>query len=397
MNLSPFSSFTVIRKNLLGGIAAAALAASLLLLCAGIAASAGGKSYFVYVGTFTAASSKGIYGFRFSPSTGEAVSLGLVAETANPSWLVATPNQRFLYSTNEHPGKTEPGNTITAYAIDPKTGQLTLLNKVSSKGVGPCHLSLDRTGKILIAANFGSGNIATFPIQPDGRVGEASGFMQDHGSSIDPQRQGGPHAHGTVTSRDNRFLMVADLGADRIFSYRLNHSTGALEPNDTPAAILPPGRAPRHMAFHPSGKYMYLVSDKGLSTFAYDSAHGTLKELQTLALPDGSAGQSTYSEVQVDRAGRFVYDANRKDASIGVFAVNPATGTLTTIQRVPTGGKTPRSFSLDPDGKYLFTANEGSGSVSIFRVDTTTGLVTPTGQVMQDVPEAASVAFAAAK
>jgi 6-phosphogluconolactonase len=151
------------------------------------------------------------------------------------------------------------------------------------------------------------------------------------------------------------------------------------------------------MAFHPSGKYMYLVSDKGLSTFAYDSSRGTLKELQTIALPEGSAGQSTYSEVQVDRAGRFVYDANRKDASIGVFAVDPKTGTLTTIQRVPTGGKTPRSFSLDPDGKFLFTANEGSGSASIFRVDTATGLVTPTGQVMQDVPEAASVAFVAAK
>ncbi len=377
-------------------LAVIALLATLVSM-SGTVAGSSDKGYFVYVGTFTATSSKGIYAFRFSPSTGKAVPLGLVAETANPTWLVVNPNQRFLYSTNEHPGTSEPGNTVTAYAIDQKTGKLTLLNKVSSKGVGPCHLSLDRTGKVLIAANFGSGSIATFVIQPDGRLGEASGFMQDHGSSIDPARQGGPHAHGTVVSPDNRFVLVADLGADRIFAYRLNHSTGALESNDTPAAILPPGRAPRHMAFHPSGKYMYMVSDKGVSTFAYDKAHGALKELQTLALPEGSAGQSTYSEVQVDRAGKFVYDANRQDASIGVFAVDPGTGTLTTIQRVPTGGKTPRSFSLDPAGKYLFSANEGSGSVSVFRVDSTSGIVTPTGQVIQDMPDAASVAFALAK
>jgi 6-phosphogluconolactonase len=377
-------------------LAVIALLATLVSM-SGTVAGSSDKGYFVYVGTFTATSSKGIYAFRFSPSTGKAVPLGLVAETANPTWLVVNPNQRFLYSTNEHPGTSEPGNTVTAYAIDQKTGKLTLLNKVSSKGVGPCHLSLDRTGKVLIAANFGSGSIATFVIQPDGRLGEASGFMQDHGSSIDPARQGGPHAHGTAVSPDNQFVLVADLGADRIFAYRLNHSTGALEPNDTPAAILPPGRAPRHMAFHPSNKYMYMVSDKGVSTFAYDKAHGTLKELQTLALPEGSAGQSTYSEVQVDRAGKFVYDANRQDASIGVFTVDPGTGTLTTIQRVLTGGKTPRSFSLDPAGKYLFSANEGSGSVSVFRVNSTSGMVTPTGQVIQDMPDAASVAFASAK
>jgi 6-phosphogluconolactonase len=396
-NPEAFSSLATIQKNLTGCIASMTLIASLLLPCARSASGSGGKSYFVYVGTFTTTTSKGIYGFRFSPSTGDVVPLGLLAETTNPSWLVAIPKHRFLYTTNEHPGKTEPGNTITAYAIDPRTGKLGFLNSVSSKGVGPCHLALDKTGTILIAANFGSGSIATFRIHPDGRLGDASGFMQDHGSSIDPERQGGPHAHGTVTSRDNRFVMVADLGADRIFSYRLDHSTGALEPNDTPAAILPPGRAPRHMAFHPSGRYMYMVSDKGLSTFAYDSAHGTLKELQTLALPEGSSGQSTYSEVQVDSAGKFVYDANRKDASIGVFAVDANTGTLTTVQRVPTGGKTPRSFSLDPAGDYLFSANEGSDNVSVFRVDKTTGKVTSTGQVLKGVPDPTCVVFVPAK
>ena len=142
---------------------------------------------------------------------------------------------------------------------------------------------------------------------------------------------------------------------------------------------------------------MYLVSDKGVTTFDYDAAHGTLKELQTLSLPEGSAGQSTYSEVEVDHGGRFAYDANRKDASIGVFAIDANTGTLTTIQRVPTGGKTPRSFSLDPAGAYLFSANEGSDNVSVFRVDSATGMVTPTGQMLKDVPDPTCLVFVPAK
>jgi 6-phosphogluconolactonase len=150
------------------------------------------------------------------------------------------------------------------------------------------------------------------------------------------------------------------------------------------------------MFFHPNGRFMYMVSDKGVTTFNFNAAQGTLKEVQTLALPEGSSGQSTYSEVQVDRTGRFAYDANRKDASVGVFAIDANTGMLTTIQRIPTG-KTPRSFSLDPAGAYLFSANEGSGTVTIFRVDATTGTLTPLSQALKDVPDATCVAFASAK
>jgi 6-phosphogluconolactonase len=395
MNRSALPPTETLGNCLRAACVVAAIIAFLLSL-SGSAAKSGAKDYFVYVGTYTATTSKGIYGYRFSPVTGDVTPLGLVAETVNPSWLVVTPDQRYLYSTNEHPGGTDPGNTVGAYAIDRKTGKLKFLNKVSSKGVGPCHLALDRTGRIVIAANFGSGSIATFRIGHDGRLGEAAGFMQDHGSSIDPVRQGGPHAHGTVASPDNRYVMVADLGADRIFAYPLNHSTGVLQPNDTPAAILPPGRAPRHMFFHPNGRFMYMVSDKGVTTFNFNAAQGTLKEVQTLALPEGSSGQSTYSEVQVDRTGRFAYDANRKDASVGVFAIDANTGMLTTIQRIPTG-KTPRSFSLDPAGAYLFSANEGSGTVTIFRVDATTGTLTPLSQALKDVPDATCVAFASAK
>jgi 6-phosphogluconolactonase len=284
--------------------------------------------------------------------------------------------------------------------MDTKTGKLTFLNRVSSKGVGPCHIAIDKTGKILVAANFGSGSVAAFPIHSDGKLGEASAFIQHQGSSIDPERQAGPHAHCVVFSPDNRFVIVADRGLDKVFVYRLNLSTGSLEPNDPPFIVLHPGWGPRHLAFHPNGKYLYVVSEMGsrLTTLDYDAANGTLKELQTVsALPDGFTGRNVSAEVQVDRAGRFVYGSNRGDNSIGVFAIDANTGTLTLVEHVSTQGKTPRNFSLDPTGAYLFAANQDSASIVIFRVDSATGKLTPTGQILKDTTEPTCVLFVAAK
>jgi 6-phosphogluconolactonase len=359
-----------------------------------------GKSYLVYIGTYTHTASKGIYAYRFTPSTGDIVPLGVVAETAHPSYLIVHPNHRFLYAVNEHETATESGNTITAFAMDTKSGKLTFLNRVSSKGVGPCHIAIDKTGKILVAANFGSGSVAAFPIHSDGRLGEASAFIQHQGSSIDPERQAGPHAHCVVFSPDNRFVIVADRGLDKVFVYRLTLATGSLEPNDPPFIVLHPGWGPRHLAFHPNGKYLYVVSEMGsrLTTLDYNAANGTLKELQTVsALPDGFTGRNVSAEVQVDRAGRFVYGSNRGDNSIGVFAIDSNTGTLTLVEHVSTQGKTPRNFSLDPTGAYLFAANQDSANVVIFRVDQATGKLTPTGKVLTDATEPTCVLFVAAK
>ena len=394
-----FSPTTARRRFLSRGFTILALLASTLLSVPGVAANARGKSYFVYIGTYTHTASKGIYAYRFSPSSGEVAPLGLVAETAHPSYLIAHPNHRFLYAVNEHESATEPGNTISAFAMDTKTGKLKFLNRVSSKGVGPCHIAIDKAGKILVAANFGSGSVAAFPIHPDGRLGEASGFVQHHGSSVNPVSQAGPHAHCVVFSPDNRFVIVADRGLDKVFVYRLNHASGSLEPNDPPFIALHPGWGPRHLAFHPNGRYLYLISEMGseLTTLDYDAAHGTLKELQSIsALPEGFSGHSSSAEVQVNRAGRFVYGSNRGDASIGVFAVDANTGTLTPVQHVSTQGKTPRNFSLDPTGAYLFVGNQESASVVIFRVDAATGKLTPTG-LLRDATEPACVLFVAAK
>jgi 6-phosphogluconolactonase len=376
------------------------LLASVLLFFSVVAAGGAGKSYFVYIGTYTHTASKGIYAYRFWPSKGNIVALGLAAETAHPSYLIAHPNGRFLYAVNEHGSAVEPGDTISSFAIDAKTGKLKLLNPVSSKGIGPCHIAIDKTGKILVAANFGSGSVAAFPVYADGRLGEATGFVQHHGSSVNPVSQAGPHAHCVVFSPDNRFVIVADRGLDKVFVYRVDYAAGSLEPNDPPLIALHPGWGPRHLAFHPNGRYLYAISEMGsmLTTLDYDASSGALKEVQSIsAVPAGFSGHSASAEVRVDRAGRFVYGSNRGDDSIGVFAVNAADGTLTPVQHVSTQGKTPRSFSLDPTGAYLFAANQESASVVIFRVDRATGKLTPTGPILTEATEPASVLFVAAR
>jgi 6-phosphogluconolactonase len=366
------------------------------LACAAVDAGPGKQSYIVYVGTYTHHSSKGIYAYRFWPQTGKTVALGLAAETASPAWLAVDPKHRFLYAANEYRDGGEPGNTITAYAMDTRTGRLTILNRVSSEGAGPCHLAIDQTGKVLVAANFGSGSVAAFPIHPDGSLGEASAFDQHRGSSVDPVRQAGPHAHSVIVSPDNRFMLSADIGLDRIFVYRLNSATGSLEANDPPYVALHPGWGPRHLAFHPDGRHLYLISEMGskLTIFDYDAANGGLKESQILStLEEGFSGKSTAAEVRIDQKGRFVYASNRGDDSIQVFSVEQGPGTLRPIQRVSTQGKTPRTFTIDPTGRYLFAANQNSGTVVIFRVDATTGMLTPAGHTLNESPEPSCVIF----
>jgi len=356
--------------------------------------------YIVYVGTYTRTASKGIYAWRFHPADGKLTALGLMAETAHPSYLAVHPNHRFLYAVNEHETTAEPGNTVTAYAMDTASVKLRLLNKVSSRGVGPAHISIDRTGRTLVVANYGSGSVASMPIHPDGRLGDAVSFFQHEGSSVDKTRQAGPHAHCAVISPDNRFVLVADLGIDQVFTYRLDADKSTLTPNDPPFIRLTPGWGPRHIEFHPNGKWVYLVSEMGsrLTTLGWNAASGTLTEMKTVStLPADFTGTSTGAEVQVDRAGKFVYTSNRGHDSIAVFSIDQATGAVTLVQHVSTQGKTPRNFSLDPTGRWLFAANQNSGTVAVYRVDAKSGKLTPTGQLLEGAPEPSDVVFVAAK
>ena len=347
-------------------------------------------AYFVYVGTYTGPASKGIYGFRFDPASGKFTPLGVAAEIANPSFVVTDPTHHYLYAVTEM--SAEPGadsykkdGTITSFAINPHTGALTFLNKVDAGGGGSCHLVVDKTGRMLFVANYGSGSVASFAIKPDGSIGDRTGFDQHTGSSVDPARQKGPHAHAVVLSPDNRFLFVPDLGTDQIKIYKVDAARQTFTPSDPPFATVKAGLGPRHFTFGPSAKFAYAVCEMGSSVavFAYNPAQGALTPVQTIStLPEDFKGEDGSAEIEIDRNGRFLYASNRGMDSITVFAIDPVKGTLHRAQTISSQGKMPRNFALDPTGKYLVAANQKSGQMVVFSVDPHNGELSPQGQTL---------------
>ena len=357
-------------------------------------------NYIAYVGTYQERGSKGIYAYRFDSSNGRLSAIGLQAEASNPAFLRLAPKHHILYSVNEIDNyQGQHSGAISAYRADAKTGALTLLNQVSSVGAGPCYLSLDKTGKFLLAANYEGGSVAAITLLPDGKLGEASSSVQHHGSSVHPDRQKGPHAHFIETTFDNRFAIVADLGLDQLLVYKFDSSKGSLIPAPTPFAKLRSGSGPRHFVFHPNHRYLYLVNEitSSVTAFSYDAKTGRLKEKQTVSsLPKDFQGHSDASEVHMDVAGRFVYVSNRGPDTIALFRINPANGTLEMVETVSSGGKRPRCFAIDPSGNFLLAANQDSENIVTFRIDPKSGRlskVDETGGVISPV----SLAFLEAK
>jgi len=335
--------------------------------------------WIAYVGTYTRGASKGIYAYRFQSSTGKLTSLGLAGETSNPSFLAVDPSQRFLYAANEN-----NQGMISAFAIDPATAKLKLLNQVSSKGSGPCHVAVDKTGKWLFVANYNSGSAAAYPINADGSLGEASAVDQHAGKSVNP-RQNGPHAHMAAISPDNRFVWVPDLGLDEILSYHIDSAKGGMTPTDPPFVKIAAGSGPRHIVFRPDAKFAYVISELAatVTVFSYDAARGSMHELQVIStLPEGYTGSKSGAEIAIDPTGKFLYASNRGHDSIAIFKVDAAKGTLTAAGNVPSGGKTPRYFVIDPTGNYLLAAHQDSNSVVEFKIDRQTGGLTPTGETL---------------
>ena len=342
------------------------------------------RSPLVYVGTYTDHGSLGIYGYRFDPATGQLTSLGLAAESSEPSFLTVDPSRKFLYAANEVLSyKQQPTGAVSAFAIDGQTGKLSLLNEVSSGDEGPAHVTMDRTGKYVLVANYTRGSVAVLPVLPDGRLGEASAFVQHKGSSVNPERQLGPHAHAIEMSPDNRFAIVADLGLDELIVYPFDVTDGTL---GTPHAVkIAPGSGPRHLTFGPRGRFLYLISElrSTVTVFSFDEADGNLHELQTIStLPKGFAEKSAAAEIRIHPSGKFLYASNRGHDSIAVFAIDQAKGTLTSIEFAPTRGKTPRNFAIDFAGTWLLVANQNSDSVVSFRIDAKTGKLTAADQTV---------------
>jgi 6-phosphogluconolactonase len=365
---------------------------------------------YVYFGTYTGfqytvrgvptghSMSQGIYVSRFSPATGEISEPQLAAEIRNPSFLVVHPDHRFLYSVSEDPQSVGPyrdkGSFVSAFAIEPSTGKLRLLNTLPSSGTSTCYISVDKSGKYVLAASFGSGNVAVFPVKSDGSLGPRVGFDQHTGKGKDPHYQAGPHAHSFDVSPDGRFAVSSDLGTDRVYVYRFDEGSGTITPSQPPfVSIRPPGGGPRHFVFAPGGQFAYLISEMSgiVTTFARDPARGILSDIQETStfpkdfnLDKYAALNSAHSaEIAVHPNGRFLYLSNRGPDTILVFAVDSSTGKLRPVEEVSSRGLMPRSFALDPSGSYLFAANEVTDGVVIFRVDPDTGRISPTRQVLR--------------
>jgi 6-phosphogluconolactonase len=338
------------------------------------------------VGTYTHGKtpSEGIYLLELDPASGRVTPQGVAAKLANPSFLAIHPGHKLLYAVNEMGSfQGKRGGAVSALSIDPQNGKLALLNQQSSQGSGPCHLSVDRAGKNVLVANYGSGSVACLPIAEDGSLKPASASIQHEGKGADPGRQQGPHAHSVNLDPANRFAFVADLGLDKVLIYQFDSSHGSLTPNDPAFAKVAAGSGPRHFAFHPNGRFAYVISEMAntITAFSYDPDKGALSTLQTIStLPDGYSGTSYCAEVQVHPSGSFVYGSNRGHDSIAIFAVDATTGKLTAAGHQPTLGKNPRNFVLDPSGAYLLAENQDSDSVLLFRIDQETGALKQVGQ-----------------
>ena len=366
---------------------------SLIVAAATIATSTAADGPLVYFGTYTKGKSKseGIYVSRLNPKTGELSAPELAGKVTNPSFVAIHPNHRFLYSVSEvatEGGK--PGGAVTAFSIDQTTGKLTELNAESSGGAGPCHLSVDPSGKVVIVANYGGGSCASLAVAEDGSLKPASSFIQHEGSSINPRRQKEPHAHSANTSPDGRFAFVADLGIDKIKTYSLDAEAATLTPHGE--TQITPGSGPRHFAFHPSGKFAWVINELSLSVtgFRYDAEKGMLTEIQSIStIPDADRNREGLStaEIQAHPSGKFVFGSNRGHDTIAVYQVDEATGQLTFVEVEPIRGETPRNFGIDPSGRFLLAAGQASNTISVFAIDPKTGELTDTGHgISVDAP-----------
>jgi 6-phosphogluconolactonase len=331
----------------------------------------------VLLGTYGSGPGIGFSQARFDDDSGRFTQPTFVMSAKNPGFFVIHPDGRHLYACDED----SPGE-VSAYRLDAATGGLTLLNTQSSAGLGPAYVSLDRSGRFALVANYGSGTIAVFAIDPDGSLGRRTAFVQHTGRSVDPVRQTHAYAHSILVDPSNRFALVADLGTDKVVVYRFNASDGSLSPNEPAFARVAPGSGPRHIRFHPSGRWAYVVNEMAstVTAFAWDPERGSLAEVQTIStLPAGFSGVSTAAEIEVHPNGRFLYSSNRGYDSLAVFSIDPANGRLTLMEIVPSGGRTPRFFTLDPGARWLLCGNQDSDNVVVFRIDPATGRLTRAG------------------
>jgi len=338
------------------------------------------SKYFLYVGAY----GKGIQAYRFDSDAMKFEPLGSVGEIENPSFLASDIQNRYLYAVSELEGKEDGG--VGAFRIDRKSGHLTFLNRQSSGGTAPCHLAVDHTSKLLMAANYGTGSVPVFPLETDGRLGTRSALLTAEGSGADPKRQEGPHAHEIVISKDNRFVYVPDLGLDQIRIYQLDAASGSVTPHSPAFAKEEAGLGPRHLAFNHDEKFAYVINElkSVITVFKHNPSNATFQQIQAISSLGNGKEADGAAEILVDQSGKFLYASNRDETghrpgSIGVFAIDGSNGTLKPVQTVETGAM-PRGVEFDPTGKLLLVGDQKENYFVVFRIDPGTGKLTPTGQ-----------------
>jgi 6-phosphogluconolactonase len=354
------------RPRILAALAAAALAARV-----------SASDLFVYFGSHRSGPNIGFSLSHFDSDTGLLTPAKFLLEAREPAFFVIHPDGRHLYACISG----EPGG-VAAYAIDPRTGGLSYLNRELAGGGDTSFISLDRTGRYALVANYQGGSAAVLALRPDGGLGDWTAFVQQAGHSVDPVRQTHAYAHSIITDPSNRFALVADLGLDRVLVYRFDERDGSLGPNSPAFAAVAPGSGARHVRFHPNGRWAYVINEMAstITAFNWEAATGALTEFQTVAaLPDGFTGHSAAAELEVHPNGRFLFASIRGADSLAAFAIHPDTGRLSLVGHVASGGRTPRNFAIDPSGRWIVCSNQDSDNAVVFRIDAGTGLLTQAG------------------
>jgi 6-phosphogluconolactonase len=347
------------------------------LIAAATVRPAAAVDMFVYFGSHGVGPNIGFSIAHFDTVSGALTQPKFLLEARAPAFFIIHPDGRHLYTC----ASGEPGG-VGAYEINPRTGGLTLINRVLSGGGDASFIMLDRTGRFVLVANYLGGNISVFALRPDGGIGDWTAYEQHTGKSVDPVRQTHAYAHSIAMDPTNRFAVVADLGLDKVFVYRFNPTTGSLAPNTPAFTTVEPGSGPRHVRFHPNGRWVYLDNEMAstLICFNWDPAGGVLSQFQTIStLPAGFSGSSATAEMEVRPDGKFLYVSNRGDDSLAVFSIDPSTGRLALVQHVPSGGKTPRNFAFDPTNRWMICTNHGSDNAVVFLVDEATGRLSQAG------------------
>ena len=353
---------------------------SLFLLALIFSSCSSGKKQYMLVGTYTSGKSTGIYVYEFNGDDKTAKLVDSI-KTSNPSFLAVSPDQKYVYAVNEDDAKTG-GGRVTAFSFNKENGDITEINQQPTLGDHPCYVTVDKTGKWVIAGNYTGGSVSVLQVNADGSLANRANVVQHQGHGTDTSRQRSPHVHATVLSPDNKFLYVPDLGIDKVMIYSFNEVTGVIAPTKDTAAWVQDGSGPRHFTFHPSGKYAYLIQELSATVTAFKYTDGKLEAQQIISsLPKEYSGPKTSADIHVSPDGKFLYASNRDSSNtIAIFKIDEPNGKLTSVGYQPTLGSAPRNFNFDPSGNYLLVANQKNDEIVVFKVDHETGLLADTGQ-----------------